>query len=106
MLVEEESRLRLERSFVVSRDDVGGCLRENVDSCLADDLAARQAELGLGHAIDKKITTVARIFHRNLGRYVIDDLEKESVIPVAFLLEFPPLGDILHRRNPAALCQR
>src|SRR5579872_2114077 len=105
MLVLKKSGLRLQGSFVVSHNAVSGGLRENIDSRLDDNLFPPQAEPGLGDAIGQKVATVARALHRDLRGYVVDDLKKESVIPIALSLQFPTLGDVFHCRNPAALRQ-
>src|SRR5262249_19114227 len=94
------------RLLVVGVDDVDGMLREQVGGSFADDLLARHAELFGSDAVGEQITAIARILHRDLRRYVIEDLTEEGVVAVALLLEPLPLGDVLHGRNPSAPRQR
>ena len=106
MLVLEQAVGGLQRLLVIGRDDVGGGFRKDVESRLADDQVARNAELGLGHAVDQKIAAVVHVLHGDLRGDVIDDLAQEGVIPVAFLFEAAAFGDVLHRGDPSAVRQR
>src|SRR5262249_10886789 len=83
-----------ERLLVVGVDDVDGTLREQVGSGFADDLLARHAKLFGSDAVGEQITAVARILHRDLRRYVVEDLTQEGIVAVALLLEPLPLGDV------------
>ena len=66
---------------------------------------ARDAELSLGHTVDKEVAAVADVLDRNLRGDVIDDLAQERLVPVAFLFELAAIGNVFHRRDPAAMCQ-
>ena len=106
MLVLEQAVGGLQRLFVIGRDDVGGGFRKEVEGGLADDQVARNAELGLGHAVDQQVAAVVHVLHGDLRRDVIDDLAQEGVVAVALLLEAAAFGDVLHRGDPAAIRQR
>jgi hypothetical protein len=106
MFVQEQAAFGLQCQVVVGRDDVGRRLWKQVGSRFADDVLSRQAVALLGHFVDEKIAALAGILHRDLRRYVIDDLEQKRVIPVALPLQLPPFGNVLQRRNPTTLRQR
>ena len=105
-LVLEQAIGGLQCFFVIGRDAVGKGFRKDVKSRLADDQVARIAELDLGHAVDQQVAAVAHVLHGDLGRDVIDDLAQEGVVAVALLFEPAAVGDVLHRGDPAAVCQR
>ena len=63
MLVLEQAVGGLQRLLVIGRDDVGGGLRKYVEGRLADDEVARNAELGLGHAVDQQIAAIMHVLH-------------------------------------------
>jgi hypothetical protein len=96
----------LQDPLVVIGDAIGGGLRENFSSRLAQNLGTRHSKSRLGDAVDQEITAIARILDRNLCRDVVDDLQQEGMIAVAFLFKVSTLGNVLHGRDPPALRQR
>ncbi len=106
VLVQRQAVDGSQRLVVIPCDYLGKCLREYIEGGLADDGIVRQADMDLGHPIDQHVTAIARIFHGDLRRYVVDDLTQEGIVPVAFLFEVSALRYVFHRRNPATLRQR